>query len=90
MTQISMKIDDDIKTKAEALFNDIGITMTTAVNLFLQAAIREQTIPFGFTAAATKDDIQAVLEFEADYEENSKCVDTEDFKKRMNLILNGG
>jgi len=89
MTQISMRIDEDLKTKAETLFNDIGLTMTTAFNMFLQAAVREQKMPFGFTAAATEDDIQAILEFEANYEENSKTTDVEDLKKRINLMLNG-
>ncbi|MCL1990138.1 MAG: type II toxin-antitoxin system RelB/DinJ family antitoxin [Defluviitaleaceae bacterium] len=95
MTQVSMRVDEDIKVQAEALFNDIGLTMTTAFNLFLRAAIREQKIPFELSrntnagAMATVDELQAIKEFEDNYEENSKFVNVDDLKKRINMMLEG-
>ena len=32
--------------QAEAIFADLGLNMTTAVNMFLRAVIREDGIPF--------------------------------------------
>lgn len=43
-TQI--RIDSDIKEQAESLFNQLGLSMTSAVNIFLRSAIRENGIPF--------------------------------------------
>lgn len=43
-TQI--RIDSDIKEQAEALFCELGLTMSSAVNIFLRSAIRENGIPF--------------------------------------------
>ena len=94
MTQVSMRVDEDIKSQAEELFNDIGLTMTTAFNLFLRAAIREQKIPFELSrnntqAVATFDELQAIKEFENNYEKNSKFVNVDDLKNRINMMLEG-
>ena len=42
----TIKIDADVKQKAQALFADLGMDMTTAINIFLRQAVREQAIPF--------------------------------------------
>jgi len=43
---ISIRIDAETKERANELFNKLGLTMTTAVNIFLKTAIRENGIPF--------------------------------------------
>lgn len=46
MAQISLWVDDDVKYDAEKNLDDIGISMSTAINVFLKAVIRENGIPF--------------------------------------------
>ena len=50
MAQISFRVDDEIKKKAERTFNDIGISMSTAINIYLKAVVRENRIPFELSA----------------------------------------
>lgn len=50
MAQINLRVDDDVKRKAEKTFNDIGLSMSTAINIFLKTAIRENGIPFELSA----------------------------------------
>ena len=45
-TNLTVRIDEGIKHEAETLFNRIGLTMSSAVNVFFRQAIREQSIPF--------------------------------------------
>lgn len=45
-TNLNIRIDKAIKDQAEEIFNELGLNMTTAVNLFLRTAIREHGIPF--------------------------------------------
>ena len=45
-TNLNIRIDKDIKDQAEGIFNELGINMTTAVNIFMRAAIREHGMPF--------------------------------------------
>ncbi len=43
---MNIRMDKTVKEQAEAIFSQLGLTMTTAVNLFLRSAIRENGIPF--------------------------------------------
>ncbi len=45
-TNLNIRTDKAVKDQAEAIFNKLGFNMTTAVNMFLRATIRENGIPF--------------------------------------------
>ena len=45
-TNLNIRADKDVKEKAEKIFNELGLNMTSAVNIFLRTAIRERGIPF--------------------------------------------
>ena len=49
MAQINIRIDDVLKEKAELLFEDLGLNMTTAFNIFIRQSIRQGGIPFEIT-----------------------------------------
>lgn len=42
----NIKIDPVLKQEAQALFESFGLNLSTAVNMFLRQAVREQAIPF--------------------------------------------
>lgn len=46
MAQISMRIDDKVKKKAELACEALGMSMTTAINLYLVKLGNEMRIPF--------------------------------------------
>lgn len=46
MTSLNIKIDRDLKAEADRLFNDMGMNLTTAVNVFVRQAVLERAIPF--------------------------------------------
>lgn len=50
MAQISLRVDDDVKRGAEQILTDIGLSMSTAINVFLRKVAREGRIPFELTA----------------------------------------
>ena len=50
MAQINLRIDDEIKSNAERTFESIGLSMSTAITIFLKAVIRENGIPFELKA----------------------------------------
>ena len=43
---VTFRVDEDIKEQADDLFSDLGMSLSTAFNIFLRQAIREQQIPF--------------------------------------------
>lgn len=50
MAQISFRVDDDVKSGAEQILDTIGLSMSSALNVFLKAIVREKRIPFELTA----------------------------------------
>lgn len=42
----SISLDADVKAKAQELFADFGLDLSTAINIFLRQSIRENCIPF--------------------------------------------
>ena len=46
MAQISLRVDDEVKHSAERILDDIGLSMSTAINIFLRQVIRVKGIPF--------------------------------------------
>lgn len=58
---VNIELEKNIKKDAEKIFSEMGLNMTTAVNLFLLATIREKKIPFEITAIV-KDDIEQKYE----------------------------
>jgi addiction module RelB/DinJ family antitoxin len=42
----TIRIDTDVKKRASAVFDEIGIGMSAAINTFLKAVVREGTMPF--------------------------------------------
>ena len=45
-SRISMNIDEDIKRNAQRVFSEMGLDLSTAIELFLRTAVREERIPF--------------------------------------------
>ncbi len=46
MAQLSMRIDDGVKKRAESACEALGMTMSTAINLYLVKLGNEMRIPF--------------------------------------------
>ena len=45
-TNISIRMDSDLKAQADELFAELGMNITTAFNIFVRQSIREGGIPF--------------------------------------------
>lgn len=61
-TNLNIRTDKAIKDQAEEIFNELGLNMTTAVNMFLRTAIREHGIPFELKLEVPNDTTAAAIE----------------------------
>ena len=46
MSTIQVRVDDDLKSKADALFKELGTDTTSAIRMFLTQAVAYDGIPF--------------------------------------------
>lgn len=49
---ISANLDAETKKKAEKIFDQLGLNMTTAINLYLKAVVKANGLPFPITTDA--------------------------------------
>ena len=47
---ITIRMDEGLKKEADALFDELGMSFKTAINVFVKQALREGRIPFEITA----------------------------------------
>lgn len=58
----SISLDADIKAKAQELFADLGLDLSTAVNMFLRQSVAENAIPFRVWRETPNADTIAAME----------------------------
>ena len=64
-TNTSIRMDSDLKAQADALFNELGMNISTAFNIFVRQSLREGRIPFDISLnQPNKETIAAILEAE--------------------------
>ena len=63
---ISIRMDANLKEEAEEFFHELGMNLSTAVNIFVRQSLREGRIPFEITTQENPNEetIAAMLETE--------------------------
>lgn len=64
-TNFTVRMDNDIKKQCESLYSEIGMSLTTAINVFLRQSLRVGGLPFDVRVEQpNKETIAAMLEAE--------------------------
>ena len=86
-TTANISIDPEIKQKGQELFADFGLYLSTAINIFLRQAIRENAIPFAITRdvpnAETMAAIEEVKRMKADPSLGKAYTDVDEMMKEL-------
>lgn len=61
-TNITIRIDEELKKQAEDLFSDLGLNLTTAFVAFAKQAVREQRIPFALSRNIPNEETKKTIE----------------------------
>ena len=61
-TNLNIRTDKEIKEAAEKIYSSLGLNMTTAINMFLRASIRESGIPFDLKLDIPNDETIKAIE----------------------------
>lgn len=60
-TTINVKTDQELKKQSEKIFQEMGLNMSTAINIFLKTVVRRKEIPFKISL---REDYYSSKEFE--------------------------
>ncbi|MBR1607842.1 MAG: type II toxin-antitoxin system RelB/DinJ family antitoxin [Clostridia bacterium] len=68
-SNINIRVDSDLKREAEALFDDLGLNMSTAITMFLRSAVSHDGLPFEVKRKGFNTETRTAL---AEYKEMKK------------------
>jgi DNA-damage-inducible protein J len=75
-TNLNILVDKEVKRKAEAIFNELRLNMSTAMNMFLRYSVRFGGIPFDLRIEMPNEETQAAIN-DVNYNRNmSKTFDS--------------
>lgn len=85
---LNIRVESDLKKDAEAIFQDLGISTSIAINLFLKQVVKSDGIPFEI-----KRESQEILSKKAELAELINLTGGKEipakFKKIVNLYARG-
>ncbi|HHK7208778.1 TPA: type II toxin-antitoxin system RelB/DinJ family antitoxin [Streptococcus pneumoniae] len=61
---ISIRLDSEVKEQAQQVLSNLGMDMTTAINIFLRQAIQYQGLPFDVRLDENRKLLQALTDLD--------------------------
>lgn len=61
-SNISIRVDKNLKEQFDKICDELGFTMTTAINMFLRKVVRERGIPFALSLNDYNEETRKVIE----------------------------
>ena len=86
-TNINVRVDSDLKQEADALFSDLGLTMTSAITMFLRSAVSHDGIPFEVKRQPNQVTRAALAEYQTMKEHPEEYKRYSSFDDLMNEVL---
>lgn len=87
---MNIRVDESTRVEAETIFEQLGLTMSGAINMFLKQVVREKAVPLSleldplFTSRTVKEDMEAARKLRA---EGITGVEADDLAAQMDAIL---
>lgn len=88
MTNINVRLEENVKTEAEKVFDELGLSMSAAINVFLRQAIRERGIPFEVKLGEPNEiTLKAINEAEILLQDDKTkgCKNSQELKKMLGV-----
>lgn len=66
-TNVNIRMDENLKKQFDALCSELGLNMSTAVNIFAKTMVRQQGIPFMVSLDAHNEETkEAIMDLNSD------------------------
>ena len=90
-TSMSIRVDPELKTKAEDILSQLGMNMTGAVNMFLMQIVRDRAVPLSLSLEpqlSTRETLHAdLLAAQRDREMGIAGIPAEEVLASMDQII---
>lgn len=79
-TNINIRMDKLLKEQAEIILSELGMSMTTALNVFLRQMVREQAIPFQLSLVKPNEEAEYKLKARKEFNEIVRSIQADSVK----------
>ena len=87
---LNVRVDGNDKKNFEKFCSSVGINVSTAVNMFIKAVLREQRIPFEVKSNLSQDIVyEKLYEAEIEMQTNNKRYNLDEISSSLNNIIEG-
>lgn len=87
---LNVRVDGNDKKNFEKFCSSVGINVSTAVNMFIKAVLREQRIPFEVKSNLSQDIIyEKLYEAEREMQTNNERYNLDEVSNSLNNIIKG-
>ena len=85
---MNVRVDANDKKSFEQFCNNVGMNVSTAVNMFIKAVLREQKLPFEIKSSISDEYIyQSLKEAEKEMKNTKERFTNEDIMEGINNII---
>lgn len=60
-TNLNVRVDSTLKKESDMLFKDLGLNMSTAINMFLTQCVKTSSIPFNISKPKPSGQLKRAL-----------------------------
>ena len=86
-TTISLRTDSELKFQAEAILNQLGLTLNGTFNMLLQQIVREKSVPLSLSLKSQNGLYADLLLAEQERNDGFKGFSSDDVLKDMDLLI---
>ena len=86
-TTISLRTDSELKFQAEAILNQLGLTLNGTFNMLLQQIVREKSVPLSLSLTSQNGLYADLLLAEQERNDGFKGFSSNDVLKDMDLLI---
>ena len=86
-TTISLRTDSELKFQAEAILNQLGLTLNGTFNMLLHQIVREKSVPLSLSLTSQNGLYADLLLAEQERNDGFKGFSSDDVLKDMDLLI---
>ena len=86
-TDMSIRIDSKVKEQAEAILNQLGLTLTGSINTFLSQIVRDKAIPLSLSRGSEQSLYVDLLHAKVNREQGVQVVPAAEVLTKMDRVI---
>ena len=86
-TNMSIRVDSELKEQAEAILNKLGLTLTDSINMFLSQIVRDKAIPLSLPLSSEQSLYADLLNAKVNREQGVPGISAAEVLTKMDRVI---